>query len=227
MQPDAVNSQLGGRDGRPIQDEDLAAGPAVLQLVQHPGRRLDPGRPEAVLAGIGGSEVQPAADIQQPVAGQVDQHQVPGAPAGQGESIGPKRAGHAVIELRQWLRRSVMADSVTGQLGPPRSGRPNAPGHRSSPVSLRTAYVMATRPPCAGTASRGSSGGSASAMAPPATSPPLHPYRRRNDHRDAGQPHPPTTERSHRRAQIDLARGAEPRSAVPFLDAWLAPFRTR
>jgi hypothetical protein len=31
-----------------IQDQDLAAGPAVLQLVQHPGR-LDPGRPEPVL----------------------------------------------------------------------------------------------------------------------------------------------------------------------------------
>jgi hypothetical protein len=29
------------------------------------------------------------------------------------------------------------------------------------------------------------------------------------------------------RARIDQARGAEPRSAVPFLDAWLAPFRTR
>jgi hypothetical protein len=29
------------------------------------------------------------------------------------------------------------------------------------------------------------------------------------------------------RAQIDQARSAEPRSAVPFLDAWLAPFRTR
>ena len=63
-----------------VQDEDLAAGPAVLQLVQHPGR-LDPGRPEPVLAGVGGGEVQPAAGIQQPVAGQVDQQQVPGAPA--------------------------------------------------------------------------------------------------------------------------------------------------
>ena len=29
------------------------------------------------------------------------------------------------------------------------------------------------------------------------------------------------------RARIDHDRGAEPRSAVPFLDAWLAPFRTR
>ena len=29
------------------------------------------------------------------------------------------------------------------------------------------------------------------------------------------------------RAQIDQARDTEPRSAVPFLDAWLAPFRTR
>jgi hypothetical protein len=29
------------------------------------------------------------------------------------------------------------------------------------------------------------------------------------------------------RAQIDHARGAEPRSAVPFLDAWLAQLRTR
>jgi integrase len=29
------------------------------------------------------------------------------------------------------------------------------------------------------------------------------------------------------RARIDQARGAEPRSAVPSLDAWLAPFRTR
>ena len=60
--------------------EDLAAGPAVLQLVQHPGR-LDPGRPEPVLAGVGGGEVQPPPGVQQPVAGQVDQQQVPGAPA--------------------------------------------------------------------------------------------------------------------------------------------------
>jgi len=29
------------------------------------------------------------------------------------------------------------------------------------------------------------------------------------------------------RARIDQARGVEPCSAVPFLDAWLAPFRTR
>jgi hypothetical protein len=29
------------------------------------------------------------------------------------------------------------------------------------------------------------------------------------------------------RARIDQARSAEPRSAVPFLAAWLAPFRTR
>jgi hypothetical protein len=29
------------------------------------------------------------------------------------------------------------------------------------------------------------------------------------------------------RARIDQAGGTEPRSAVPFLDAWLAPFRTR
>ena len=65
-----------------IQDEDLAAGPAVLQLVQHPGR-LDAGGPEPVLAGVGGGEVQPTAGVQQPVAGQVDQQQVAGAPAGQ------------------------------------------------------------------------------------------------------------------------------------------------
>ena len=63
-----------------IQDKDLAAGPAVLQLVQHPGR-LDPGRAEPVLAGVGGGEVQPPACVQQPVAGQVDQQQAPGAPA--------------------------------------------------------------------------------------------------------------------------------------------------
>ena len=63
-----------------IQDQDLAAGPAVLELVQHPGR-LDPGRPEPVLAGVGGGEIQPPAGVQQPVAGQVDQQQVPGAPA--------------------------------------------------------------------------------------------------------------------------------------------------
>jgi len=29
------------------------------------------------------------------------------------------------------------------------------------------------------------------------------------------------------RARIDEARGAEPRSAVPALDGWLAPFRER
>jgi hypothetical protein len=29
------------------------------------------------------------------------------------------------------------------------------------------------------------------------------------------------------RAHIDEARGAEPRSAVPALDGWLAPFRER
>ena len=63
-----------------IEDEDLAAGPAVVQLVQHPGR-LDPGRAEPVLAGVGGGEVQPPPGVQQSVAGQVDQQQVPGAPA--------------------------------------------------------------------------------------------------------------------------------------------------
>src|SRR5690348_13510204 len=45
-----------------------------------PGR-LDSGRREAVLAGVGGGEVQPAPGVQQPVTGQVDQQQVPGAPA--------------------------------------------------------------------------------------------------------------------------------------------------
>jgi hypothetical protein len=62
-----------------VQDEDLAASPAVLQLIQHPGR-LDPGGPEPVLAGVGGGEVQPPAGVQQSVARQVDQQQVPGAP---------------------------------------------------------------------------------------------------------------------------------------------------
>ena len=65
-----------------VQDEDLAAGPAVLQLVQHPGR-LDPGRSEPVQPGVGGGEVQPPTGIQLPVAGQVDQQQVSGAAVGQ------------------------------------------------------------------------------------------------------------------------------------------------
>jgi hypothetical protein len=58
-----------------IEDEDLAAGPAVLQLVQYPGR-LDPGCAEPVFAGVGGGEVQPPSGILQAVAGQVDQQQV-------------------------------------------------------------------------------------------------------------------------------------------------------
>ena len=62
-----------------IQDQDLATGPAMLQLVQHPGR-LHPGRPEPVLARIGSGEIQPTAGIEQPVAGQVDHQQVPDAP---------------------------------------------------------------------------------------------------------------------------------------------------
>ena len=55
-----------------IQDEDLLAGPAALQLIHYPGR-LDPRRAEPVFAGIGGSEVQAPVSVQQPVAGQVDQ----------------------------------------------------------------------------------------------------------------------------------------------------------
>jgi len=45
-----------------IQNEDLAAGPAMLELVQHPGR-LNPGRRQAVLAGISSGEVQASAGI--------------------------------------------------------------------------------------------------------------------------------------------------------------------
>ena len=45
-----------------VQDEDLAAGPAVLELVQHPGR-LDPGRRQAVLTGVGSGKEQAPAGV--------------------------------------------------------------------------------------------------------------------------------------------------------------------
>jgi len=77
---------------------------------------------------------------------------------------------------------------------------------------------MATRPRCAATASRGSSGD-------------IDDHHTRIDDEMITEMLASLTRQLQNavaaRARIDQARGAEPRSAVPFLDAWLASFRTR
>ena len=139
-----------------IQDQDLAAGPAVLQLVQHPGR-LDPGRPEPVLAGVGGGEVQPAAGIQQPVAGQVDQQQVPGAPAVQEVLDGqPDLLGRLVDHGGDGEAADARVGQDLRQVGgvPGRGAQPAQPG-----VGVRAvATTRASRAPGGGSAAGGMAG---------------------------------------------------------------------
>jgi hypothetical protein len=65
-----------------VQDQDLLAGPAVLQLVQQP-RRRDTGAAQPGLERVRGGEVQAVAPVQHPVARQVHHHHVADAAAGQ------------------------------------------------------------------------------------------------------------------------------------------------
>ena len=65
-----------------VQDENLTASPAIVKLVQQPGRR-DARARQLRLQGIGGGEVEPATPVQHTVARQVHHHQVTDAAAGQ------------------------------------------------------------------------------------------------------------------------------------------------
>ena len=63
-----------------VQDQNLAASPAIVKLVQQPGRR-DARARQLGLEGIGGGEVKPATPVQHTVARQVHHHQVTHAAA--------------------------------------------------------------------------------------------------------------------------------------------------
>nr|WP_239138912.1 hypothetical protein [Actinoplanes regularis] len=94
-----------------IQDHYLLPGPALVEPVQQPGR-VDRGGAEPAFDGVGGSEVQAAAGVENAVAGEVDQDQV--APVTTGEEfVDP--AADLVFRAVEYLGDGEPADGRIGE----------------------------------------------------------------------------------------------------------------
>ena len=65
-----------------VQDQDLLAGPAFVQLLEQP-RRRNTGAAQLSLHGVSGGEVQAVAPVQHAVARQIHHHHIADAAAGQ------------------------------------------------------------------------------------------------------------------------------------------------